>query len=322
MAQEEIEQKLSGIFMPYLVEQVTRVKTEGTNFVHYTSADAAVSIIKNNCVWLRNSLLMNDYSEVQHGLRCLHYAWGTEHGQRLQKLMDQVEEGMSAKFAAKFDGYSLELQHETFLLSISEHGDEVEDRYGRLSMWRAYGATASVALVFDQHPFIAPSNVLGAYTSPVFYGDPDDYVVEFAKMVAAIEANFDFLTGLGWGADWLADTLLDTFKFSVLSTKHPGFREEREWRVLYSPLPNPSDKIPKEDVSINGTPQRIYKIPFVNYPDEGFTGATLPEALKRLIIGPVAAPYPTYQTFNDLLHEAGVADVGAKLAYSSIPLRT
>jgi hypothetical protein len=322
MTQEEIELKLSEIFMPYLVEQVGRVKANGTNFVHYTTADAAVSIIRNNCVWLRNSLLMNDYSEVQHGLRCLEFAWGTEHGARLRAIMDKAQDGMSDKFAASFDGNRAELLHETFLLSISEHGDAVEDRYGRLSMWRAYGSTTSVALVFHQQPFLAPSDALQAYTSPVFYGDPEDYVVEFAKVVDAIDANMDFLMKAGGDAEWLSNTLMDTFRTSVLSTKHPSFREEREWRVIYSPLPAPSPNIPKDDVSINGTPQRIHKIPFVNHPDEGFTGATLPEALIRLIIGPVTAPYPTYQTFNDLLQEAGVQNVGEKLVCSFVPLRT
>lgn len=141
-------------------------------------------------------------------------------------------------------------------------------------------------------------------------------------MVERIEAGFDFLMEVGGGAEWFLQTLVDTFRTSVLSTKHPGFREEREWRVIYNPLPGPSDRIPKDDVSINGTPQRIYKIPFVNHPNEGLTGATLPEALKKVIIGPVASPYPTYQTFNDLLQDAGVAGLEGKLTCSFLPLRT
>lgn len=322
MTQEEVEHKLAAIFMSYAVGEVARVKEAGTKFVHYTTADAAVSIIRNNCIWLRNSLLMNDYSEVQHGLRCLEYAWRTEHGERLRKLMDQIEEGMSDKFAAAFDSDRFEMLHETYLLSISEHGDAVEDRYGRLSMWRAYGSTASVALVFDQHPFVAPSDALHAYTSPVFYGDPEDYAVEFAKLVERIEVDFDFLLGLTGDPNWFSEALMDVFRNSVLSTKHPGFREEKEWRVIYNPARKSSTNIFKDDVSLTGTPQRIYKIPFVNHPDEGFTGATLPEALKKIIIGPIVSPYPTYQTLNDLLLQAGVADVGDKLICSFIPLRT
>jgi Protein of unknown function (DUF2971) len=321
MNQDDVETKLAQIFMPYIVRELSRVKEDNVDFVHYTTADAARSIIVNNCIWLRNSLLMNDYSEVQHGLRCLEFAWGTDHGLRLRALMDQIQEGMSQRFAEAFDGNRAEFLHETYLLSISEHGDAVEDRYGRLSMWRAYGSTTSVAMVFHQQPFVSPSDALKAYTSPVFYGDPEDYAVEFAKVVEGIEANIDFLKEVGGGGDWLYDTLMDTFRNSVLSTKHPSFREEREWRVIYNPHPNPSPNILKDDVSINGTPQRIYKIPFINHPDEGFTGATLPEALKRLIIGPTLAPYPTFQTLHDLLQTAGVQDVGEKLVCSFIPLR-
>lgn len=320
MTQDEIDMKVANIFYQRNFEEVERLKAGGINFVHYTTADAALSIIRNNCVWLRNSLLMNDYSEVQHGLRCLDFAWRTEHGERLCNLMERFEKGMSDKFAASFDGDRLELMHETYLLSISEHGDAVEDKYGRLSMWRAYGSTASVALVFDQHPFVTPSDALQAYTTPVFYGDPEDYASEFRKLVERMEADAEFLISIG-NPTWFFDTLMDVFRFSVLSTKHPGFREEREWRVIFHPVRNEGAKVVKDNVTINGTPQRIYKIPFVNYPDEGFTGATLPESLRKVILGPMTSPYPTYQTFNDALVEAGVTDLATKLACSFVPLR-
>lgn len=322
MTEEDITSKLTSIFMPYAASELAKVRQAGTKFVHYTTADAAVSIIKNKCIWLRNSLLMNDYSEVQHGLRCLEHAWRTDHGKRLRNLMDKLEAGMSERFAASFDSDRFELLHETYLLSISEHGDGVEDKYGRLSMWRAYGSTASVALVFHQNPFVQPSDALRAYTSPVFYGDPEDYTVQFAQLVDGIEANFDFLIERGGGSEWFAQTLMRVFRYSVLSTKHPGFHEEKEWRVIYNPVQNPSDNILKDDVSLNGTPQRIYKIPFIDHPDQGFMGATLPEALKKVIIGPIASPYPTYQTLTDLLEQAHVPNVGEKLICSQIPLRT
>lgn len=321
MDEEDIDGRLQAIFMSSAINQANRIKESGINFVHYTTAEAAVSIIKNNCIWLRNSLLMNDYSEVQHGLACLVFAWHSDSGERLKAILDKIEPGMAEKFTSIFDAGINELMHETYILSISEHGDEIEDKYGRLSMWRAYGSSTSVAVVFDHHPSLSPSDALNAYTMPVFYGDRESYALEFEIIVNSIEKNLEFLINLNDDPTWILDTIIEAFKFSVLSTKHPGFREEREWRVIYSPMSQESERIIHDDVSISGIPQKIYKIPFVNYPEHGFTGATLPEALKRLIIGPISTPYPTYQLLYNLLESAQVSDVQEKITCSNLPIR-
>lgn len=55
----------------YEVETRRRFVRKGRRFVHYTSANGAASIIREQEVWLRNSSVMNDYSEVAHGEHCL-----------------------------------------------------------------------------------------------------------------------------------------------------------------------------------------------------------------------------------------------------------
>jgi hypothetical protein len=40
-------------------------------FVHYTSAEAALNIIKSKRIWMRNTTCMSDYREVQHGFEIL-----------------------------------------------------------------------------------------------------------------------------------------------------------------------------------------------------------------------------------------------------------
>ena len=63
--------KLEGIFMPHARKQRENFYAKGGRFVHYTSADAAISIIKNKRIWMRNTTCMSDYSEVQHGYKML-----------------------------------------------------------------------------------------------------------------------------------------------------------------------------------------------------------------------------------------------------------
>ena len=75
-------------------QQTGRSLYEGANddrlqFVHYTSADAALSIIKTKRMWMRNTSCMSDYREVQHGFDIL------------QKYF--LDKERVAKFAAALD---------------------------------------------------------------------------------------------------------------------------------------------------------------------------------------------------------------------------
>ncbi|MFO1254894.1 MAG: DUF2971 domain-containing protein [Sphingomonadaceae bacterium] len=312
---------INAILFPFAAERMAEIKANNTRFVHYTSAAAGISILQNNCVWLRNSSLMNDYSEVKHGLDCLFHAWNEKGlGDRFSAILNAIDPNSGDKLQATFNDTIPELVSESYLLSISEHGDGIEDRVGRLSMWRAYGSSTGVAFVFNQHPFISPSDALHAYTSPVLYGDRSDFAVMFERLVKGFEENLSFLTELVQQG-WSATNMVEILRFAVLSAKHPGFREEREWRVIYNPERNPSANIMSELVVLNGVPQRIHKIPFVNHPDQGFTGATVPELLEKIIIGPSAHPYPIARAFADLLEERGVQDIGNKIVISDIPLR-
>jgi hypothetical protein len=64
-------ERLVGIFLPYTYERRSEVHAQNIRFVHYTSAEAAMRILKSKSVWMRNSSCMNDYMEVRHGLALL-----------------------------------------------------------------------------------------------------------------------------------------------------------------------------------------------------------------------------------------------------------
>ena len=48
----------------------------GARFVHYTSAENALKIIQSKRLWLRNTLCMSDFREVQHGFDILQRFFG------------------------------------------------------------------------------------------------------------------------------------------------------------------------------------------------------------------------------------------------------
>ena len=161
-----------ALLFPYATGRMAAIRSTGKSFVHYTSAFAAKEIIKQKSVWMRNAAVMNDFLEVEHGHRCLEYAWNeTRVGKNFSAAVDSIYPGMSKALRDDFDARRDERLSETYLISISEHGNDLvnEDKYGRLSMWRAYGGTTNVALVMDNLPFLSESHATRAYTSPVLY---------------------------------------------------------------------------------------------------------------------------------------------------------
>jgi hypothetical protein len=316
---EESHLKALSIFYPYYLERTQAVERENIKFVQYTSADAAMNIIKNNEIWLRNSQCMNDFSEVKHGLNCLVTAFKDEdNGKRFQATLENIFPGIIKEFTDLFDRWLPSFQDSTYIACVSEHLPE-EDKYGRLSMWRAYGGDRSVALVLNRKPFLAETDVFHAYTNPVAYQDPDNFNQEFCKLATRVDTEKEFIASLG--KQTTINWLFGVFKNIILCVKHPGFKEEREWRVVYNPDFKRSKYVTSSIESINGIPQEVHKIPLKDIPEGNFYGVTVPQFIERIIIGPNDHQIVLGKTFAKLLEEAGCENSSQKISYSGIPLR-
>ena len=186
-------------------------------------------------------------------------------------------------------------------------------------MWRAYSGSTGVALVVNNTPFLSESDALKIYTSPVAYLNDAAFQIEFEKVADGIKANADFLRAHGREA--VVSFVFDAFKFATLCTKHPGFIEEKEWRVIYTPTMEESDHLEKGVEVIQGTPQPVYKIPLKNIPEEGLVGVDIPELLDRIIIGPTEYPSAIREAFETLLADVGVEDTASRVRVSGLPLR-
>jgi hypothetical protein len=311
------QRRLLAIFFPYASKRTLAALNSGQRFVYYTSADTAMHILRSNEVWMRKSSLMNDYREIEHGFDCLNNAYKNNRA-RLQTVFDGMFPGFCEKLEALFNGWLPNFRTDTYITCVSEH-DVSEDQHGRLSMWRAYGGTAGVAIVFHGGPFLRPSDALKAHTSPVAYLNDERFNREFATLIDSVESNRDFVQSLG---DQIAlNNIFAAFRQAILCTKHPGFHEEREWRIIYSPSYQKSNRIVSTIVSINGTPQSVCKIPLEDVPEEGLIGLKLPELIDRVIIGPSKFPVGIYDALLALLTEVGVENPVGKIVVSDLPLR-
>jgi hypothetical protein len=58
------EARIRQVFFPYTTEKTKAVRESGGRFAYYTTADVATSILRNQQVWMRNTMTMNDFMEV------------------------------------------------------------------------------------------------------------------------------------------------------------------------------------------------------------------------------------------------------------------
>jgi hypothetical protein len=313
----EDEQRLWQIFHPYAAERQSTALSEGTRFVHYTSADAAMKIIRKREVWMRKSSCMNDFREVEHGLECLLKALTSpDLGKKFSTALDNIFKGFSAEFEKFFVPYIPLIRTDTYITCFSKHRDD-EDILGRLSMWRAYGEATGVALVLNPSPFLTPSNVLNAWSTPVAYLSDQEFRNEFERLIDNIDKEADLLKNQE--RDLLRNSVFRLFWFAAVATKHPGFKEEKEWRVVHNPSIYPSVHLTKDIEVFHGTPQPVYKIPLKDVPE--LVGIEIPSLLNRLIIGPTKYPLAIREAFLSLLTEAGIQNSADKVYMSEIPLR-
>jgi hypothetical protein len=189
------QDRFARIFFPHAYQQHARVLKDGTRFVHYTNANAAMGILQSKTIWMRNSSCMNDVSEVRYGLERLWKTYrDTEAGKQFRQVLNGIYSGFSDEIEKRFNDWTPQFLTSTYLTCLSEHQDD-EDEHGRLSMWRAYGETTRVALVIKSSVLLNPADGLGAYSSPVAYLNDRQFEERFAEIAHNISSEAEFLRG-------------------------------------------------------------------------------------------------------------------------------
>jgi Protein of unknown function (DUF2971) len=323
LALNEVDWTLANIFNASSLAKVAQALDAKTRFVHYTNADTAMKLLSNKEVWLRKSTQMNDFMEVEHGFNCLAAAY-RKHKPDFEGKLEEAFPGICQRIEDYFDGWLPTYRNGTFIACVSEHDDSPErneDRMGRLSMWRAYGGVSGVAIVMNGDVFHTPvaSDTLKAYTSPVAYLDVNGFDAKFIELIQGIIKNIDLMKAMG--VENFFACITHAFRYATLCTKHPGFFEEREWRIIYSPAIEKSDIITENIESVNGIPQRVCKLPLNDVPHLGINGIELPKLINRIIVGPTLHPFEVSEALVLLLEKAGVQDAASKVFISDIPLR-
>jgi hypothetical protein len=135
--------------MPYATFRREQMCRRSGRFVHYTSAENALSIIESKQIWMRNATCMTDYTELGLGHQLLlKFFTQQENKNSFYSALNTCYEGVAEEAVNLFDQWwKNNIPFRTYIACVSEH-DDTEDVHGRLSMWRAFGrVTARAAIV-------------------------------------------------------------------------------------------------------------------------------------------------------------------------------
>src|SRR5216683_1046715 len=93
-------------------------------FVHYTTAEAALNIIRTKRFWLRNTNCMSDYREVQHGFDIFNrYFLDAAKRKAFVDAFDACTPGVADDAFTAFNNWWQDLRINTYLACVSEHQD-------------------------------------------------------------------------------------------------------------------------------------------------------------------------------------------------------
>ncbi len=188
-------------------------------------------------------------------------------------------------------------------------------------MWRSYTANqVGVGLIINPLPLYSLNDTFGAFSSPVYYFDDAKLRGLFLEIAANISTNRDFLQSKGREAIKGYFCLL--LRTVAMCTKHPGFFEEKEWRIMHTEKLDEQGILELDVETIAGIPQPVYKIPLQDQAASGMTGISIPDLFEHVLIGPTQFPIPVWDAIVIELQKAGVVDAESKVSYSNIPLRT
>jgi len=294
---------------------------EAARFVHYTTADSALRIFESKRIWMRNATCMADYREVQHGFDILQRFFSDKaKTAAFVDALDLCVSGAAMEAIKLFDQWWENIRLNTYITSVSEH-DDTEDLHGRLSMWRAFGGNAArVALVVKIPAFSGGAAALNLIFSPVAYLTELEAHAVIEEVVKNIRENCDFLRSVERQAS--VSTVFVMLLAGVTCLKHEGFKEELEWRAIYTPKFRPSPLMESSLEVMGGVPQLVYKLPIDATVAPVLGELDLASIFDRLIIGPSPYPWVMYEAFVDALTKAGVKGAERLVVASGIPIRS
>ena len=332
MNEDYINEKLNEIFFPIGIRRIKEFKENHYRLAYYTTEETAKKILQNREFWMRNACVMNDYSEIQYGINKVIMMLDIfKPENKLTQPLATIYARAKEKFFYSDKRECISWKFNTYLTSFTEH-KRTENDDGRLSMWRAYGGGNGVAIVFKEDYLFDNLKNKDYFTkeiflSPVEYVNEKEMIGKIREVLCSITNNnnqqflIDLTQNPKYGEDMIYHIFRNMLGAAVVSLKHPGFKEEIEWRAVAHghDLENEKNRENFEIENVKGVEQFVYKIRFI--PDDLFN------AIDYVIIGPNAdmgIRNVTAKVFIRIMMDSfkkSREEVEKKIRLSSIPYR-
>jgi hypothetical protein len=264
---------------------------------------------------------MNDLQEMRFGLNA-----GTQFFSNIENLKraggnDQRAEILQRTYFGYFQHFEEQQAFDTYIFCLSEHSPADDD--GLLSMWRGYGQHGNgAALVFDSSKIsvVPQSPMIFAKVSYVNDSQRLQKLNGILERWGQLTLSLDLQNDQLHLASWIAFSLI---KSNALVTKHSGFSEENEWRVIYVPerdLERRMKPYLQYHVGDRGVePKLKYKIGHL--PGVSADDLALEKIVDRIILGPSHSSPLARKSVERMLDILGKPDFKPLLKASGIPLR-
>lgn len=288
---------------------------------HYTSIQTFERIVTEEQFWFSNPLFMNDLEELKFGMNegaaelhrsdAIRNACGTR----------KNHEKLLSSFDYLFNDFDSKHVLNTYLLCFSEH--TAEDNDGLLSMWRGYGnGGAGAAIVIDTGKINAtPGSPL--IVGKVHYGTKaerfawiNQKITDLANIIAVHAKTEDDFFNAAWA--WF-----QRLKSFALFSKHYGFHEEREWRVVYMSDRDKDQKFKQffGHIATNRGMEPKLKLPIKPIPALASEDISLEKLISRIILGPSIASALGVNSLKQMLRNIDREFLAERVVASDIPFR-
>lgn len=201
---------------------------------HYCSVENFFKIVESKSIWLSNVKQMNDKAESK---------W-------VERYFEIIRENFSGDYYTEFirevfNTYNW-LSSPSYVFCLSANKD-------LLSQWRAYaddGHGVCVGFTTKDIPFNhGPTVAFGEHESAslglskvVYFNHSQKKLIleQCQKLKEGFDGTNDF---------WYPRYLGYIISYYATIFKNPSFKEEREWRLIYTPNPNGKFKFPMSQIS-------------------------------------------------------------------------
>lgn len=285
---------------------------------HYTSIENIENILRTDETWFSNPLNMNDHEELRYVvLEANNKFYASDSLRALVQF-----ENLKKHFEYFFGEFSYKHSLDLYAFCFSEYSESDSD--GLLSMWRGYGGNGKGAAIVLDTEKLEPKEGSPFIVAKVTYLSKDkrlkwidDVLIKAAEIITTnnLSSDEDLYNA--------AYQLFERIKIFALFTKHSGFTEEKEWRVVFLKERNTDpelDKMLGYAKTIRGLEPKL-KFKFKGRESISSGEFSISSLTCKIILGPSFSSPMAVSTFVRMLDLVGKPELKEKVSVSDIPFR-